>query len=123
MPPWNEQWQESWVADRLKWVEAVPGFCGYVAVKNGQVIGGILGYGMPFKGRIDFEVLELFVHPSQQSAGVGQMLVQTLEQKLKAEHSRAVFLLTASQSSAEKFYQALGYNTSETMCFMSKRLE
>lgn len=121
-PPWNEHWESQWVESRVNWIASVPGFSGYVAVIGDEVVAAILGYGMPFRDRLDFEILELFVHPTQQGKDIGKKLVAKLEGQLTAESCAAVYLLTASGTGPEKFYSKLGYGRNEKMCVMTKRL-
>ena len=120
--PWNEVWEYDWVLKRLRWVESVPNFIGKIVLDGDKVIGALLGYAKPFRGRLDFEILELFVLPDFQGKGLGRKLVEELEQSLTSDEHGVVHLLTSRDSSSEKFYEKLNYERNDRLCFMVHRL-
>jgi len=92
--PWNEIWEYDWVLKRIEWLASLPKFKGYIKLQNNKVIGSILGHSKPYKGRDDFEIVELFVAPDFQGKGVGKELINVLETSLKKEGTTMVTLLT-----------------------------
>ena len=120
--PWNEEWKFEWAKERLTYILSLNYSNGLMAEKSNEVVGAILGRGMPFKGRLNFEVVELFVSPRLQNQGIGTKLMTALEQILTQANYRKVVLLTARDSTPELFYQRRGYKLNEQISFMSKVL-
>ena len=120
--PWNEEWEFDWAKERLTYFLALNYSQGLIAEDANEVIGAILGSGMPFKGRFYFEVVELFVSPNLQNQGVGTKLITALEQILTQANYHRIVLLTARNSTPELFYQKRGYKLNEQIGFMSKVL-
>ncbi len=120
--PWNEVWEYDWVLERIEWLTSLPKFKGYLKLESDKVIGSVLGYQEPFKGRSHFEILELFVSPIFQRKGVGKELVDFLESELKKEGVAVVNLLTGLNTRSENFYQKSGYVVNDKLCFMSHDL-
>lgn len=120
--PWNEDWENHWVLERVEWLASLPKFKGYLKLQNNKVIGAILGYSKPFKGRDCFEIVELFIGPDYQGRGAGKELVGFLENQLEKEGVAVVTLLTGLNAEPEKFYKKLSYTTNNQLCFMSRVL-
>lgn len=119
--PWNEVWEYEWVLNRVRWLESVPNFNGKIVLDGNRVVGALLGYAKPFRDRLDFEILELFVLPSYQGKGIGRSLVTELEASLSTKSYGVIHLLTGSNTSSEQFYKKLGYERNEKLCFMVHR--
>ena len=117
--PWNEIWEHQWVLDRVRWISSVPNFIGKVAVENGEVVGALLGYTLPFKGKLNFDIVELFVLPSSQGNGVGKSLIKELEKTLPLDNGNVIHLITAKESDSETFYKKCGYERNEHLCVMA----
>lgn len=119
--PWNDVWDYDWVLNRIRWVAEVPNFTGIVAIEDERVVGALLGYAKPFREKLDFEILELFVVPSYQGKGLGKLLVRELEDSLPTDQYGVVHLLTAKDTDSEEFYKKLGYVRNNKLCFMVHR--
>ena len=120
--PWNETWDHEWVLNRIRWVSNVPNFVGKIAIENGQVVGALLGYGIPFREKLDFEILELFVLPTHQGKGLGKAMVKELENSLPLEKYGVIHLITAKDTDSEEFYKKCGYKRNDKLCIMVHRL-
>ena len=92
-----------------------------MAIENGNVIGALLGYAKPFREKLDFEILDLFVLPSFEGKGIGKTLIKELEARLNTNDFGVVHLLTIRDTASELFYKKLGYMRNETLCFMVHR--
>lgn len=119
--PWNEVWEPDWVLNRVRWVSNVPNFTGLVAIQDDEVVGALLGYAKPFKDKLDFEILELFVLPSFQGKGIGKSLIKELESRLSNSEFSHIHLLTAIDSESELFYKKLNYVRNEKLSIMVHR--
>ncbi|MFN3630303.1 MAG: ribosomal protein S18-alanine N-acetyltransferase [Casimicrobiaceae bacterium] len=77
--------------------------------ETGAVIGFAVGRALPEEA----ELLLIAVDPGQRRAGVGRLLLTTLEARLAAAGARAMHLeVRASNHIAQRFYAALGYTVS-----------
>ena len=92
--PWNEKWDYEWVLNRIRWISNVPNFIGKVAIENEKIVGALLGYAIPFREKLDFEILELFVLPTYQGKGLGKALVTELEVSLPLDKYGAIHLIS-----------------------------
>jgi aminoglycoside 6'-N-acetyltransferase I len=119
--PWNETWEYSWVLNRIRWLENVPNFIGKVCLENERVVGALLGYAKPFRDKLDYEILELFVLPDYQGKGFGKLLIEDLSNSLPVEKYGVIHLLTGRDTSSEKFYEKIGYARNDKLCFMVHR--
>lgn len=119
--PWFDVWEPQWVADRLAWLNSVPNATNLVALDNDQVVGGLFGYAKPYKGRLDFEIVELFVSQAWQGQGIGKTLIATLDRFTQGKDINVVHLLTARDSTSEAFYQRLGFTRNDRLGFLVLR--
>ncbi|MEM7016974.1 MAG: GNAT family N-acetyltransferase [Pseudomonadota bacterium] len=121
-PPWNEEWHHEWALARLTDICEFAGFYGLLVEDNAQVIAGVLGRSLPFKGRKEYEMIEFFVNSERQGEGIGKQLITTLETSLKQQGHAFCTLLTGKGTDAEFFYKRNGYKISEGMLFMAHEL-
>ena len=123
-PPWNEHWQAPWVAQRLQWLHNMPTFMSLVILENNQVVAALLGFSIPFKGKLDFEISELLVLPTRQKQGLAKLLIAQCRAKLAAQGDAAgvMQLLTAKGSQAEQFYLHLGFSERPQLGFMTQSI-
>ncbi|NER84130.1 MAG: GNAT family N-acetyltransferase [Leptolyngbya sp. SIO1D8] len=121
--PWKEEWELAWAKERLQYILDSKYSESLIAENGHEIIGAILGRGMPFRGRLNFEIVEFFVSPHFRNQGIGTKLMISLEQILKQAKYHEIFLLTAKGSTAEIFYQKQHYRLNEQLCLMSKVLD
>ena len=121
-PPWKELWEQQWAQERLEWLYSLPYARGYVWEEAGQIAGVIMGHGTPFKGRMKFDIVELFVADDQQQQGIGRALVNKLEEDLAKDGYEYTKLLTLTDSGPEVFYESLGFQCHESLRFFSHEL-
>lgn len=117
-PPWNEKWEKQWVEDRIQWITSMPNSQSIVGEKENKIIGAAFGFGKPYKGKLEFEIIELFVSTESQNQGNGKNLIQALEKKLKKYGYSKTTILTARESGPEKFYKRLNFSRLERLVFM-----
>ena len=120
--PWNEHWEYAWAYERLLWIFNSQGFKGYVAKVNSKIIGAILGFVVPFKGKKGFNIIELFIALEHQKQGVGSQLLKKLEIDLKSYNYDFITLLTAKDSFAEAFYLNRQYNINQEIELLNKEI-
>ena len=121
-PPWNEYWEYAWAYKRLLWIFNSQGFKGYIAEVNSKIIGAILGFVVPFKGKKGFNIIEFFIALEHQKQGIGSKLLKKLEIDLKNYNHDFITLLTAKNSSAEVFYLNRQYNIDREIELLNKEI-
>lgn len=83
----------------------------WVAVENEQLLACVqLNLCQKANGRNRAEVQKLLVLHPQQRRGLGQRLMAAVEQAARRHGRGLLFLDTQAGSTAETFYQALGYS-------------
>ena len=92
----------------------------YLALENNKVIGLIMGYVRTYNeyDYLDYkcprsgEISELIVSKNIRSKGIGQKLMQKMEEYLKSIGCEYIFIdVFAYNENAIKFYEKLGFHT------------
>ena len=122
-PPWNEHWELKWAEDRIKAVIQSDKFYGLKAEQNGIIVAACIGRLMPLMGKKDYDLVEFYVDAERQGQGIGDMLLNALEQQLIQMDCVASTLITSRSMPAFSFYSNRGFSTSDEMVFMSKTLK
>lgn len=90
-----------------------------VAEENGRIIGTVIG---GFDGRRGL-IYHLAVEESQRSRGIGGLLMDEVERRLKAKGCLKCYLLvTAENESAIRFYESRGWENMESILTYTKTL-
>ncbi|MCX7974119.1 MAG: GNAT family N-acetyltransferase [Candidatus Aminicenantes bacterium] len=79
--------------------------------EKGQV-AGFISYGPTPLTEGTYDLYWIALAPSEQQKGLGQVLIQWLERKVKEERGRLILIETSSQPKYEKarnFFQKMGY--------------
>ena len=83
---------------------------GLVAVEDGEIIGGLLGFVDPYADYDMFFVSEIFVAPK----GVGRKLLSALEEQLKVKDIHTIELISINDNL--EFYKKCGLNNGDVNC-------
>ena len=109
LPPLNiEEAQQYW---QSVFQEVAQGICVLlVAISSDQIIGSVqLALATKANARHRAEVQKLFVLSNQRRQGIGQALMERIEQVAR-EHGRMLLVLDTRQGdNAERLYRRLGY--------------
>ena len=104
--PWNENWTEERALRRVEAILSGWQAMGMAAVRDGEIIGGALGFVDPYAEEDFFFVSELFVRPEWKRKGIGKALLQSLEEELKQRGVRVTQLISIEDNRV--FYEKSG---------------
>lgn len=104
--PWNEHWSPERTQLRVRAILSGWRAIGMAAVREGEIIGGALGFVDPCAEEDFFFVSELFVRPEWKRKGVGKALLHGLEEELKARGIGVTQLISIEDNHA--FYEKAG---------------
>lgn len=104
--PWNENWTEERALRRVEAILSGWQAMGMAAVREGEIIGGALGFVDPYAEEDFFFVSELFVRPEWKRKGIGKALLQSLEEELRQRGVRVTQLISIEDN--RTFYEKAG---------------
>ena len=104
--PWNENWTEERALRRVEAILSGWHAMGMAAVREGQIIGGALGFVDPYADEDFFFVSELFVRPEWKRKGIGKALLHALEEELMQRGIHVTQLISIEDNRA--FYEKAG---------------
>jgi len=120
--PWKDDWTVDDATTHVREILENKQAFGLEYVKDGQVIGFILGSSMLFHYGRTFEVNDLAVSPAYQRQGIANELMQTLMAEMKDRGIIALHLITASEGVLPRFYEKLGFTKETRVMLMGKDL-
>lgn len=120
--PWNELWPHESARRRLRDIVQSPGFVGRSVFREGEFIGFVLGRLELYRNEQHFYLQEMCVSTRLQRRGVGRRMLANLEEVLREAGCSQIYLLTARESPAERFYAANGFRSAYRTLVMVRRL-
>lgn len=121
-PPWNDKWTPETVFNRLSQMMNCEGAYGLVAYKDEEVVGMILGNHEYYYDGMQFQIKEFCVSHSLKGAGIGSQLFDEFIRRLKEKGIGEVILLTSKTEKTEGFYKKRGFDSSDDMVIMARKL-
>ncbi|WP_227396208.1 GNAT family N-acetyltransferase [Jeotgalibacillus aurantiacus] len=118
--PWYEDWSLEDAEQRLKEISETPRFTGFIVFEKEAPAGLIAGNARHSYQGPAYYLAEFCIHPDFQGQGLGAGMLQHLEKELKKQGIVSIFLLTADNSGAERFYKRQGYEVNEKRIVMRK---
>ena len=122
-PPWDDNWTVDAAQTRLSEIIDTPGYQGYSASLNEELVGLVVGNFEQWYSGKHFYVDEMCTHPNRQRRGVGAELIQHLINEVQSEGAELIYLYTMRETPAREFYDAHGFVIDEQMKQLSIKLE
>lgn len=120
--PWKDHWTVDDATTHVREILNCKQAFGLEYVKDGQVIGFVLGSSMLFHYGRAFEVNDLAVSPTYQRQGVANELMEALISEMKDRGILSLHLITASEGALPRFYEKLGFTKETRVMLMGKDL-
>lgn len=118
--PWNDHWNYDCAYNRLRDIYHTPGFLGRVACEEGKVIAAVFGsIEHWYEGNV-YNLKEMFVQQSLRGKGIGSKLIDVLNEELKEQGIKSIYLFTLEGDLTETFYNRNGYKNIDGMIMMSR---
>jgi ribosomal protein S18 acetylase RimI-like enzyme len=108
-PPWHDNWSQETARVRLQILLDYPNAIGFVAIRNEELVGLVMGNCEPWSDGISYYLNELCVSLNEQRSGIGESLLDNLLKELKNREVESVYLLTEHSSGAESFFLNQGF--------------
>ncbi|SHE94378.1 GNAT family N-acetyltransferase [Clostridium fallax] len=121
-PPWNDKWTVETASKRLKQMINCEDFYGILAYENDLIYGMILGSEEQFYNGAIFNIKEFCVKNEMRSKGLGTIILNEFEKRLKEKGISEIILLTSKEDKTEGFYHRRGLKSHEKMVLMCKKL-
>lgn len=107
--PWNDHWKADDAEIHVKEILESEQAYGLEYIKEGEVIGFILGSSMLFSYGRTFEINDLAVDPKYQGEGIGTPLLKRFLEDLKGQGYAGVHMITATDGYLPEFYKKYGF--------------
>ena len=121
-PPWNDVWTEETAGKRLMQMISCEEAYGLLAYEDYLLCGMALGCTEQFITETMFDLKEFCVRNDMRSHGIGSLLLEELERRLKGMGVGSICLFTSGGKGIDVFYQKRGYETYSEMVMMGKKL-
>lgn len=116
--PWNDAWTQEIALEKLSIFYHTPQFIGWTASINGEVVGSCVGNIEPYFTGNYYYLKDMFVKPSFQKRGVGNLLMDAIKKHLDTINVNMIILFTGNQHFPFRFYQKSGFSEMDGMRMM-----
>lgn len=119
--PWNEDWTYEQAYTRIDEIMSARVSRGYIIYDGNTVVSMLCGRIMTYLGFKELWVDEFSVHPDYQRNGIGTKMIQYVREQLKQEQERISYIVLNTEKGypSEKFYEANGFKSDESLVFMA----
>ncbi|MTI66358.1 MAG: GNAT family N-acetyltransferase [Firmicutes bacterium] len=121
--PWNDRWPSTEKAkEYLNDIINTPGFKGYVAYKDGEIIGLCFGHVKKWWSGDEYFINEMCIDTKLQKTGIGSKLMDFTKSNLLKEKVKTITLITERNTIAERYYIKNGFKEVKENTFMFNSL-
>lgn len=120
MEPWNEKWSYEDSMSRLIDIQNTPRFLGLVYKDGTKTLGVLMGNVEQMNGYQQFFLKEMFVHDNYMNRGIGKLLLDALDNVLKATSVTEIMLFTSYSNGTNQFYEKCLFSAIEEYGMMKK---
>ncbi|MDN4524612.1 GNAT family N-acetyltransferase [Fictibacillus fluitans] len=120
--PWNESWTHETAGERLNDLVNTPKFFGFMFYEGEELAGFIAGNSKRTFQGLTYYIAECCVNSENQGKGYGSKMLKLLEEELKGRGVQSIYLLTATDGLAQRFYEKNGYLVNGNRAVMNKSL-
>lgn len=118
--PWNDKWTISSASKRLTQMINCPDSYGLLAYIDNTPAGLILGAEEQYYNGLMFNIKEFCVSNQLRGKGLGTIIYEEFEKRLREKGVREIILLTSQGPQTEGFYQKRGFEHNKSMIMMSR---
>ncbi|MBE5866271.1 MAG: GNAT family N-acetyltransferase [Lachnospiraceae bacterium] len=119
---WKCRWSKEKAVEYLTEFYHSQKFLGYVMEEKDAVFGAIFVHEKVWWNNSEVFVEEMFVSPKLQRKGYGTMLLKQVEDYVKEKGLAGITLSTNKYAPAPNFYRKNGFEVSEHVMFMYKKM-
>ena len=120
--PWNDPWKVEDAIIHVKELLESKQSYGLECIKDGKVVGFILGTSMLFHYGRTFEINDLAVDPAYQRRGIAKLLMEKCLADIKNQGMVGVHLITAVEGVLPEFYERYGFKKENEVILMGMEL-
>lgn len=121
---YNEQeegcWNEDTAAKRIHQVLSMEDSYGLIVEDENDVLGFVMGYFKQYDDIIGYTLEEIVIAYKWQNKGIGSMLLEELEQRVKAKGASCVELQAVNDDMHERYYGKTGYKNAKNFVMKVK---
>lgn len=111
--PWNENWPISSCEERIIDILSIKTSLGFVFLDNENIIGGCIGYSLPYMDKKEFNLIEFFISNEYKHSGLGKIIFGNIKEEIKKEGIDSISLETIPE--VEGFYLKCGLKRKDTI--------
>jgi aminoglycoside 6'-N-acetyltransferase I len=121
-PPWNYQWTADMAKKYLLEYVGNPQFTGFALYDQDNIVAAVFGHEKTWWTAQQLIIDEFFVAPENQRMGHGNKLMNHVNEHAQKNGIDLVILMTNKYMPSYKFYNKIGFTTTEQFVFMFNQI-
>ena len=118
----GERWTYNLAKIRLEQNFLTPSFYGVGLYDKSELLGFAIGCFKQYDDLLIYYLEEILVFKEYQNKGLGTKLLQELESLVKKQGAKKINLSTTNEKKHQKFYSRLGFEKSDFLVPMLKKI-